>query len=748
MKWIKWSLLGVGALIVLLIVLVVSFLATFDPNAYKVELARVVQQQTGRTLSIPGDVRISYFPWLGFETGSVSLGNAAGFGDTPFAQITGVKVKVEVLPLLRRVLSVDVVELSGLRLDLQKRQDGVSNWDDLAGAGQDQPADATGAQGGGSAPALAALSVGGLRIEDAAVRYLDAQTGQGVALTEVSLVTGKVALATPFDVALAAKAAVNEPNVAIGLRLNATVTADLDAQRYTVADLDLTTDLAGDPVPAGAMTLSLIGNVAADLAAQNARLSAVQLKAGALTLKLDGEVTQLDKTPQFSVELDIPSLDARQLMQELALPPVDTADANVLRQVSMRAQVEGSPQAIDLKLLAIALDESQIEAAAEVRDLDKPLPRITAQANVSKIDLDRYLPPEPDEPSAETQASGGSAADDTPIGLPVELLRELNARVELALGALTVKKLNATNVDATLTAIDGVVRLDPLSLSLYEGLFKGRTVVDVRDEQPKFDVRAQLAGVQSGPLLADFMGDDKLRGRGDAQLAITTRGETVGELKKALNGTVALAFQDGEIKDFNLAEELREAEAKLKRQDYQSQGPRPTDFSSVSVSGQFKNGVLYTDDLDLRAPLLRVAGRGEVNVAAENLDYLATITLTDTKTGQGGEVGEELKGLPIPVRVEGAFAEPKVKLEIAKALQAKAKADLERKAAKARADLEKKAAEEKARLKAQADKEKAELAKKVEEEKARAKAKAEKEKKKAEKKLKEKAEEKLKKIFK
>jgi AsmA protein len=738
MKWIKWTLIGVSAMLVLVIALVVSFLATFDPNSYKTELAATVKKQTGRDLSIPGEVRLSYFPWLGFETGGVSLGNAPGFGEVPFAQISAVKVKVEVLPLLRRVLSVDVVELIGLRMDLQKGRDGVSNWDDLAGTSQDRQTGSGGGAGEGSPPVLAALSVGGVKIEDAAVRYRDAQSGQDIVLNEVSLLTGKVVLGKPFGVELNAKAAVNEPNVTVALRTSATLTADLDAQRYTITDLDVAADLAGAPVPAGAMSIALNGGAEADLGAQIARIFALKVKAGVLTAQLDGEVKHLDKTPRFDIKLDIPTFDARQLMQELALPTLPTADADVLREVAVQAQVAGSPLAIDLKLLAVVLDDTQVEAIADVRGLGDPklTPRITAQASISKIDLDRYLPPEPAEPSAQTAAGSGTAVADTPIGLPVDLLRSLNARAELKLGAITVKQLNASDVALVLNAKDGVVRLDPMSLSLYEGLFKGRTIVDVRGKQPKFDVRAQLAGVQAGPLLADFMGDDKVHGRSDAKLAITTHGETVGALKKALNGTVALAFQDGAIKDFNLAEELRKADAKLKKQSYTSAGAQPTDFSSLTVSGQFKNGVLHTSDLDLRAPLLRAGGKGQIDVAAETMDYLATVTLTDEKTGQGGGVGEDLTGLPIPVRIKGAFDDPQIKLELTKALQAKARAELERKTAA-----------EKARLQKKAQQAEAELAAKAEAEKARAKQKADEEKKKAEEELKKKVEQKLKKLF-
>ena len=140
------------------------------------------------------------------------------------------------------------------------------------------------------------MSVGGLKIEDAAVRYRDAQTGQDIALTEVSLLTGKVTLAQPFAVELRAKAAVNEPKVAVALGMSANVIVNLDAQRYTVADLDMSADLAGEPVPTGAMSVAVTGGAEADLTAQTARIIALEVKAGTLTVALDGAVKQLDKT--------------------------------------------------------------------------------------------------------------------------------------------------------------------------------------------------------------------------------------------------------------------------------------------------------------------------------------------------------------------------------------------------------------------------------------------------------------------
>ncbi|MCK4894600.1 MAG: AsmA family protein, partial [Calditrichia bacterium] len=77
-----FKLLGflISAVFVLLIMLVVALTIFIDPNDYKDEIAVLVKEQTGRTLSIEGDLELSFFPWIGVEIGKVQLANAPGFG--------------------------------------------------------------------------------------------------------------------------------------------------------------------------------------------------------------------------------------------------------------------------------------------------------------------------------------------------------------------------------------------------------------------------------------------------------------------------------------------------------------------------------------------------------------------------------------------------------------------------------------------------------------------------------------------
>ncbi|MEO0973146.1 MAG: AsmA family protein, partial [Pseudomonadota bacterium] len=78
---IRWIGIGIGLLVLLLVAAVAIFAATFDPNDLKGRLTVAVADQTGRELDIEGDIKLSFFPYIGFTLGPTRLSDAEGFGD-------------------------------------------------------------------------------------------------------------------------------------------------------------------------------------------------------------------------------------------------------------------------------------------------------------------------------------------------------------------------------------------------------------------------------------------------------------------------------------------------------------------------------------------------------------------------------------------------------------------------------------------------------------------------------------------
>ena len=668
MKVLKWLAITVGVLVLVIGIGVVALVHLVNWNDFRDTIQNQVRKQTGRDLEIAGDLEPSVFPWAGISIGEISLANAEGFGDTPFASINSADVKVEVLPLLRRVVNVRTVELNGLELDLQRAADGTTNWDDLINGTtttttSEHSADGTSVttEVEGSTATIAALAVGGIEITDAHVAWTDAQSGLDATLTDFDLVTEAIALERPFDLSVDFAVASESLDLAADVEGGGEVTIDLDSQSYSLTGFTLATNATGSALPGGTLAATLGADVLAALGEQ--RIDVTGLTLAALGLNLEGEarVTDLDTEPAVSARFGSDAFDPREMMTALGIEPPVTADENVLSNASLALALVATSESAALNDVAFTLDDTTLSGQASVPDLAAAgLPPLRFDLAVDAIDVDRYLPPaaqgeEEPGPVDESPAPGG----DAPIALPTELLRQLDVDGVFRAGSVKAANLSARDIVVPLKGANGRLGVENLAAALYEGQLGASASLDVTDATPRCAMRMALEGIQADPLLADLLQDDSfLSGTGRVAADIDTAGSTVDGLVAGLNGTFDTAFTDGSINGINIAYQLRRARAALTGSSLsEEERVRKTDFTALSVSGRFDSGVMSSDDLDLRSPLLRVGGAGTVDLPGERVDYTPTVLVTGTTEGQGGGELESLRGVRLDVPIRGTFDE-------------------------------------------------------------------------------------------
>src|SRR5882672_1691109 len=105
MKVLKYILYAAGALIALLLVVVAIVAATFDPNAYKPQIVKLVKDKTGRTLTIDGDIKLKIFPKIGAGVGRATLSERDSGKES--VGVDGVQVYLALFPLLSKQVVVD-----------------------------------------------------------------------------------------------------------------------------------------------------------------------------------------------------------------------------------------------------------------------------------------------------------------------------------------------------------------------------------------------------------------------------------------------------------------------------------------------------------------------------------------------------------------------------------------------------------------------------------------------------------------
>ncbi len=340
LKILAWIL---GGLVLLVLAAVIAVPLLVDPNDYRDHIAGLVQKQTGRELVIEGDIGLSVFPWLGVKLGETRLGNAPGFGPEPFAQVQRAQVRVKVLPLLRREVQVDTLALDGLRLQLARNAQGVSNWDDLLKRAEVEAEQRPEPAPGERPPReLGALAVGGVRIRDAQVMWDDRMAGQHVEVKNLALETGALDLQSPFPLHLAADVASNAPEVSGHIALDAEVLANLTAECYALNGLALDLRLASPLLPGGQLAAQLAADASAELKAQTAELSALTLDAFGLRLTGRANASGILEAPEGKAELNGAVRDGQQFSAALKALTGMSLEAEAVKDGRVTLQAEAS----------------------------------------------------------------------------------------------------------------------------------------------------------------------------------------------------------------------------------------------------------------------------------------------------------------------------------------------------------------------------------------------------------------------
>lgn len=687
---LKWILIAVAALVVLLIAAVVAVVVLVDPNAYKGQIAQAVEQRTGRTLTIEGDLDLTFFPWLGLKLGQARLSDAPGFGDQPFARLDGARLAVAVWPLLsERRLVLDKIEVNGLNLRLIRNEQGRGNWEDLAerfAAEEQAPPEPQPEQPDRQ---LAIESKGGLELNDAVILWEDRQTGARYLVNPLSVTVSELNIEQPIPLrARWMLQATDAPE--IGGELVARVLYDQAGQKIAVQDLSLDALARGEQLPGGELKANLRGVVEADLQGQRYTVPRATLQAAGVVANLVAEASMQNEQLAANGTLTLPSFNARELIRRLELEVPPTADPNALANVALTAQLRYDGQGLTLEQLKGELDQTNISGQAQVPSFEPLTARF--ELALDQLDLDRYLAPAQEDEPAPTPPSEPAPAppsEPTPESeLPVELLRELNLDGTVRIGRLTVKRVDVTDVTTTITARNGVIKAEPVA-ALYQGRLRGELTLDATQQQPQLAMQQRLEGVQAGSLLEDLVGVARVLGVADLDLAVAMQGLGVDDWLRTASGQASFKFADGAINGINIAQAIQTARAKLAGEPLPATAEaEQTPFNELTGSVRIDEGLLLNRDFNLASSLFKIAGDGTLNLRTQEVDYTLNVNLLEPLLEGSNKLLAELRNVPIPVEVSGNVRDLGVRVDLQQALEQAGKARLQEAEDKARARVQ------------------------------------------------------------
>lgn len=640
-------LLG-GAVAAFFVVAALLFAFMVDPNKYKDDFTRMVKAATGRELVFEGDVKLTYFPRLGIETGGVRLGNPPGFDDKPFSRVERANVTIRLLPLLAGKVQVGRLALDGLQLHLQRDEQGRASWADFVD--DSVPDEAT--------PwPLGDISLDGVRVTNASILWEDRLVGKRYAVSGLDLEVQAISPGSPSAFAASFQLQSAKPEYSAQAGLSGTVTLNAASNRHVFADLALKLAATGKDVPGGKGDFTLgLSELKVDEDRQTA--SATGLTFSAYGAKGTGQfqATNIFDGPDIKGRVDVPDFNGRALSAALTGKAPDTADAAAYEHITASLEFKTGRGYTEIPNFTAKLDDAQVEGRFRSTGLDKKAYNFNVR--ISGLDADRFLPPSKDA-AGHTAKEAGQGKE----GLfPVEALRTASIDGKITAERVKIKGLRFTSLVLPVMAQEGILDIGQVDARLYEGALKGFFRLDVQGERPAVTLSATLAGVQQKPLFSDLSGKESQYAGVmtlDTVSPLVCQGNSVQALKRSLSGRVRIAVRDGVFPGVNMHGVVRDS-GKKGRDALSSAGAeteagtgRSTRFGSIDATAAINGGVAAINDLDIKAPFLRADGRGTVDIATKHTDMTLRLRVVPSAEGQGGSSG--LLGLAVPLRATGPY---------------------------------------------------------------------------------------------
>ena len=616
MKAVKWIAIVVGGLIVLVIVALLLIPLFVDVEKYKPQIEQAVAESTGRPFRLGGDLNLSLFPWAGVALSDVHLGNPSGFEEKDFVSVKSFEVRVKLLPLLSKQVEVKKFVLDSPRVVLIKGKNGKGNWEGL-GKPSAPPVEKPKApeEEEPSQLPIRSLVVGEFLVSNGSVLWIDRTTGRKREIQDFRLELENVSLEKPVHVALS---------------------ATLDGRPVSLIG---TVGPVGKEPGKGTMPLDLQMAVFEEM-----------------NVNVEGTIQDGASEPTFDLGLVVSPFSPRKLMAALEQPfPVATSDPKVLDAAALNAKIKGNARSVSITDGAMELDDSKITFSLNAKEFNRP--NLAFDLKVDTIDLDRYLPSSGEEkPGANEKAQPAERkkTDYAP-------LRRVILDGKIRIGDLKVKGVNVQNLEMNISGRNGLFRMDPLSLNMYEGSVAGKGTLDVRTDIPKNAASLDVKGIQVNPLLHDMLQKDFLEGTFLADLEIALQGDDAQKMKQTLSGGGELVFTDGAIKGINLTDMAQNVRSAFGAAEAETQKAR-TDFSELRVPFTASNGVVQTPGTTMVTPFMRLVATGKADLVQKTMDFRVEPKAVATLKGKGD--AKERTGILVPIVVSGSFASPKFRPDV------------------------------------------------------------------------------------
>ncbi len=463
MKWV----MRIGVILVAVVGILIAGILLLPGDRIAAIATDQIRAQTGRELTVSGDVRLTLWPVLGVETGPMTLSNPEWAGSEPMFSAQKVSIGIAAPALLRGEVRVKRIIANDPVLRLVESQ-GRRNWAFDAPSSSGTASQSKSAADGGGTPS--AITLENLKLHNARLVYRD-DGGTAFDLSQVEMTARWPSETAPFDLQLRVQPG-SQP-VDLTVRLHDFVAFSEGA----ITRLELTAVTDGGEI------------------------------------QYNGQISQLGEA---AGQVSLRASDTQRVLVALGQPGLSLPDG-LGRAANIDAQMTYTRDGrLSLRKMQLGLGQNQLSGDVDLILGGKP--NFTAQLSANDLDFSAISAPSKSGNAAANQTSSGWSKD------AIDASGLALADGVVSLSARSIKTsfvaLGATNLSLSVDRSRAVLKMAPVSV--FSGTLNGQLVANNRNGlSVGGKLRAEGIEMQQALML---LGGGSFVGQGDRFVGISGRG--------------------------------------------------------------------------------------------------------------------------------------------------------------------------------------------------------------------------------
>ncbi|MBI2790663.1 MAG: AsmA family protein [Gammaproteobacteria bacterium] len=570
----------------LVIVIPIGAFIFFNPSDYKTQVSEFITEKSGLPLEIKGDIKMRYFPWLGIHVEDVRLQQAQEFGKGDFISIETLEFKIPVSELFNRQLIVETLSIKGLNIQLIKTKTGASNWDYFSKQMKQKPSSST-----------------------------------------------HVATDRPNKTNSVEKPTKNEKKLSFALN------------HFEVLDAHLTLDDQEKQETISLSKLEFIGD------AKLPKVIPVQGKFDLEQISSKTKSTHLAGHSDFKGTITVDKNLLANLDSTISLTFPENPSSWKKANVDLNINID-STNNITLNNIRLHIGDLEVQGASTIPLNNNP---ITFNLKMNKLNVDQLMQQNTSEKKEVAQTAPAPA---TSSQIPVSTSNTTSASVnksraihgEILIDKMIAKNLTLDNVKAIVKVDNSIIKIAPLTASLYQGNISVNVTKDIVNESAPTILQGTLSNVQIQPLLTDLNQEHRLTGSADVDFNLSKANQ--------LTGITKVKIKNGTIRGIDVRYYLSVAQNLFNKDKNTLPDNKTTSFGDLSATLHIHDDMIDNNDLSIQSSDFKANGEGSVYLISKTIEYKiqAWRQYKDNK--------EHPNDYPLAIRIKGSLDHPKIEPDL------------------------------------------------------------------------------------